>query len=306
MQKRVLILSTSDDFHALAIQALLQKHGAEADIVDTEAFPTSLFLTHSGSDFRDILLGGKRLADYHSIWNRRAKTPRPSPDITDPQEIELARRECGQALWGALYASGLPIYNRPEYERVAAQKPYQLRVAREVGLTIPETLITTSAEAARAFASQHQQVIYKGFSATAWRMLDTRPLTAADTDDLWRLQYAPVIFQEYLELGREYRVSLVEEACFVGEITLDNPKARYDWRLDDNHGVVPAQLPQEILAQLQLLRTTLKLNSGAVDLRETPDGTIYFLEINPTGQFLFLDVFGGIDVANSFCRMLLQ
>ncbi len=306
MSKRILILSFADDFHALAIQALLKKHDAEADIVDTETFPTALSLTHSGADFADIRLGGKRLTDYHAIWNRRAKPPLPSSDITNPQEAELARRECMQALWGALYASGLPIYNRPEYERAAAYKPYQLKLARDLGLPIPDTLITTSAEEARAFAARHRQVIYKAFSATNWRLLDTRPLTAEDMDDLWRVQYAPVIFQEYLELGREYRVSLVEDECFAGEITLENPEARYDWRLDDTHGVVAAELPEEVRTKLQLLRKTLKLNSGGVDLRETPDGTIYFLEINPTGQFLFLDVFGGIDVANSVCRMLLQ
>jgi glutathione synthase/RimK-type ligase-like ATP-grasp enzyme len=306
MKKRVLILSFPDDFHALAIQTLLTKHDAEADIVDTGAFPTELTLAHRGDDFADVLLNGRPLSEYHAIWNRRAKPPRLSSDITSPEEADFAARECAQALWGAIYASGLPIYNRPEQERLAGFKPYQLKVARELGLRIPDTLITNSEEEARAFARKHTRVIYKTFSGTTWRMMDTRPLTEEDMADLWRVRYAPLIFQEFLERGREYRVSIVENDCFAGEIVLDNPEARYDWRLDDNHGVVKTELPEDIRARLMRLRAALHLNSGAIDLRETPDGRIYFLEINPTGQFLFLDVFGGMDVANRFCEMLLQ
>jgi len=98
----------------------------------------------------------------------------------------------------------------------------------------------------------------------------------------------------------------VEDRCYAGEITLSNPKAAYDWRIDDNHGVVKAELPAEIERRLTQLLRMLHLHSGAVDLRATPDGTIYFLEINPTGQFLFLDVYGDMKVGDAFCEMLLQ
>jgi glutathione synthase/RimK-type ligase-like ATP-grasp enzyme len=306
MPRRILILSFENDLHALAIQAQLKRHDAEADIVDTSKFPTALSLRQTGPDFSDIILGSRRLSDYQAVWNRRAKRPLPSPEISREDEGRFAARECYEALWGALYASGLPIYNRPEYELAANHKPYQLRLAQALGLNIPSTLITTSAEEALEFYRRHQRVIYKTFTGATWRMMDTRPLAESDLEDLWRLQYAPVIFQEYLELGREYRVSLVEEECHAGEITLSNLKATYDWRIDDNHGVTPTELPPEIRERLRRLLQTLHLHSGAVDLRETPDGKIYFLEINPTGQFLFLDIYGGMSVASAFCEMLLQ
>ncbi len=306
MTRRILILSFHDDFHALAIQKLLEKHGAEADILDTSVFPSAYSLIHTGSDFMDIQLGAFRLSDYHAVWNRRSHPPRIQPDIKNSDEASYAARECAHALWGALYASKILIYNDPEAERRAGHKPYQLRLAHELGFRIPDTMITTSPDAARDFAQRHPQVIYKGLGAVTWMMLDTRPLTQEDLGDLWRLQYAPAIFQEYIERGREYRVSLVEEDIFAGEVTVSHNEARYDWRLDDSHAITAVELPDDVRAKLRLLLSSLNLHSGAVDLRETPDGTLYFLEINPTGQFLFLDIFGGMDIGNRFCELLLQ
>lgn len=307
MTKRVLIFCKEDDWHALAIQALLRKRGAEADLLDTSKFPIDIKLVHSGANMTEVEFGGRRLSEYHSIWNRRAHRPIVAAEFTDADEKSFAARECFEALWGAIYASGLPIYNLPEAERRASFKADQLRLASEIGLNIPATLITNSPEEALAFyEQQNKSVIYKTFTGTTWRMMDTRPLTDGDLKDLWRVRYTPLIFQEYLELGREYRVSVVDNQCFAGEIVIEHPGAQYDWRLDDNHGVKSVNLPPDIEMKLQTLRQRLKLNTGAIDLRETPDGKIYFLEVNPTGQFLFLDIFGKIDVAGAFCDMLLQ
>lgn len=307
MPKRILIFCKEDDWHALAIQGLLRQRGAEADLLDTSTFPTKITLVQRGEGMTDIEFGGRRLSEYHAIWNRRAHRPQVTAAFTDPDEKAFAARECFEALWGAIYASGLPLYNLPEAERRASFKADQLRLAREIGLNIPATLITNSPQEARVFYEEHQgRVIYKTFTGTMWRMMDTRPLTEADMADLWRVEYSPLIFQEFLPLGREYRVSVVQERCFAGEIVIEHPGAQYDWRLDDNHGVKGVTLPAEVENKLLELRRCLELSSGAIDLRETPDGTLYFLEINPTGQFLFLDIFGKMDVAGAFCDMLLQ
>ena len=120
------------------------------------------------------------------------------------------------------------------------------------------------------------------------------------------MRYAPAIFQEYVKYGKEYRVTVIEGDVFAAEIRISTETARYDWRLDANHEVVQASLPANVEKMLLDLCQRLNLNSGSIDLRETPEGEIYFLEINPSGQFIFLDVFAGMDVGNRFCQMLLQ
>lgn len=306
MQKRVLILSFADDYHALAIQALLKKRGGVADIVDPALFPNAISLNHQGADFADITIDGKRLDDYHSIWSRRAGFSQLNPEIPNSEEAKFAVRESMDALWGALYATQLPIYNEPEAERKANFKPYQLRLAHSCGLEIPDTLITTSPDEVLKFRDKHREIIYKSFSSFTPIMLDTRPLEEKDLPDLWRLRYAPAIFQEYIEHSKEYRVTVVEDDTFAAEIRISHEKARYDWRLDGDYGVVKTTLPADLQAMLIDLCRKLNLNSGSIDLRETPEGKIYFLEINPSGQFMFLDVYAGTDVGNCFCQMLLQ
>ena len=171
---------------------------------------------------------------------------------------------------------------------------------------IPDTLITTSPDDVLMFREKHHQIIYKGFSGLRSVVLDTRPLEDKDLPELWRLRYAPAIFQEHIEHGKEYRVTVVEGDAFAAEIRLSDEEARYDWRIDANYGVIETTLPTDIQAKLIDFCRRLNLNSGSIDLREIPEGEIYFLEINPSGQFMFLDVYAGMDVGNRFCQMLLQ
>jgi hypothetical protein len=306
MSKRILILSFEKDYHALAIQALLRKQGDDADIVDLADFPTQLQLSHQGPSFTDIRLDGRPLSDYHSIWWRRVHVPRPGSDTKDPEEARFAVRESRDAIWGALLSSGLPIYNPPMVELLANYKPYQLKVARSCGLTIPDTLVTNSAEEVLALRSRHPQLIYKSFGPTDLMVMDTRPLRDEDLPELWRLKYAPAIFQQYVPRGREYRVTLVEDDVFATEVHIQQRVAEYDWRNDLGYQLTPVNLPEALADKLRQLRRALGLSSGSIDLREAPDGTVYFLEINPSGQFLFLDIRAGTDVGSRFCRMLVQ
>lgn len=305
--KKILILSLENDYHALIIQAYLKKFNANADILDTSKFPADCALKYfNNQDRTEIYLNDDALSGYHSVWWRRVGVPKPAPEITNAFEAQFAVRECSEGLWGSLAASKLPIYNQPEFEKAACYKPLQLKAAKDCGLPIPETLVTNSPAAVHDFRERHEHVIYKALSATVLMMTDTRPLRAADLAVIENVRYAPVIFQEYLPLGKEYRVTLVEDEAFAARIKIQNPKAHYDWRLDHDYKIEKVDLPADVIEKLQNVRRALRLNSGSADLRETPDGKIYFLEINPSGQFLFLDVFAKTNIAAAVCQMLLQ
>lgn len=305
-EKRVLILSLPDDFHAVAVQGLLRRRGAEADIIDTAQFPGTLRVSLKVPGRPAVRVAGRTFDEYRAIWWRRPRHPGIAPNVTDPEERRFAAREAREALWGMIAAAGLPIYNDPEAEQRAVYKPYQLVVAQEIGLDVAETLISNDADEVREFAARHGHIVYKAFSGTDLMMTDTRPLRPEDLGDLWRLRFAPVIFQQYVPLGREYRVMLIGDDAFVTEIVIENPKAHYDWRLDQDYRVEPASLPPSLIEKLVLLRRRLGLASGAIDLREEPDGRIRFLEINPSGQFLFMDVLAGTKTGERFCDLLLS
>ena len=48
----------------------------------------------------------------------------------------------------------------------------------------------------------------------------------------------------------------------------------------------------------------LGLVYGAIDMRRTPDGRYVFLEINPAGQWLFVEHFSGQPITSTLARLL--
>lgn len=73
-------------------------------------------------------------------------------------------------------------------------KPYQLRLAREIGLPIPETAITNSPSVVNDLAERCPEVVYKTCTGTEFGFYETRPLLPADRADLRRVEGCPAIF----------------------------------------------------------------------------------------------------------------
>jgi hypothetical protein len=48
----------------------------------------------------------------------------------------------------------------------------------------------------------------------------------------------------------------------------------------------------------------LGLVYGAIDMRRTPDGSYVFLEVNPSGQFLFIEELTAQPLTTSLARLL--
>ena len=64
---------------------------------------------------------------------------------------------------------------------------------------------------------------------------------------------------------------------------------------------LPAQLEQKLLRLMDHLR----LNYGAIDLILHPDGTFYFLEINPAGEFMWLQKAPGFPIGEQLAKVLM-
>lgn len=50
----------------------------------------------------------------------------------------------------------------------------------------------------------------------------------------------------------------------------------------------------------------LGLAYGAIDFVVTPEGEYVFLEVNPSGQFLWADYEAGLPLLDAMCEMLIQ
>lgn len=252
------------------------------------------------------MFGDIDVQSYHSIWWRRVRTPWPLDDLENKEERDFSSKEAKEAFAGAIMASGLKIYNHPGREFLAENKPYQLSVAQQCGLTLPETLITTNPQKAREFVHFHKDVIYKTFGPNDIHIHETRKFKTSDFEALDQIRFSPLTLQTYIPLGMDIRATVIKNEIFCAEIITKKSHSETDWRNDMDYTARPHILPDEIGKKLLILVNRLGLDSGSADFRISPDGVYYFLEINCSGQFLFLDLRADIDTANPFCNMLIS
>ena len=115
--------------------------------------------------------------------------------------------------------------------------------------------------------------------------------------------------QNYIPKAFELRVTVVTGKVFCCKIEsqhLADDCGRIDWRQGDEKGLKysPYVLPDNISQKcLQFLRL-MKLNFGAFDFIVTPSGEYVFLECNPNGQWLWIELETGLKISEAVAEAL--
>jgi glutathione synthase/RimK-type ligase-like ATP-grasp enzyme len=180
-------------------------------------------------------------------------------------------------------------FNDPAADTRAQHKVVQLRTAKKLGVEVPATLVTTDPAAARSFVeSATGPVVRKAFRNLEHACAHTHVVTPENLEVIDTVRFAPVIFQEYVPVEIDLRVTMVDGEAFAAAIKSD-PEFHADYRPGLATASVTAyELPDHVADQLRSLCNTLGLRYGAIDLRLTPEGRFVFLEVNPGGEFLFV------------------
>ena len=115
-------------------------------------------------------------------------------------------------------------------------KPYQLRLAQEVGLTVPKTTITNHAASIEKLFDDGR-VIFKALSpplTSTNEMVFTKEITREFLPNFQAsIAQCPAIYQELVERKSDLRITVVGRKVFVVRIasqTLEEEKDRLDWR----------------------------------------------------------------------------
>ncbi len=111
-----------------------------------------------------------------------------------------------------------------------------------------------------------------------------------------------VIFQEEIEAQKHIRVTAIGDDFYAAYI--NEQKGEIDSRVYRGMKYHVYQLPEHIEAKLRVLMRKLRLQFGTIDIMLTQDGEHVFLEINPQGQFLYIEILTGIPLCEIFARYL--
>ncbi|MFC3577799.1 ATP-grasp ribosomal peptide maturase [Streptomyces yaanensis] len=223
-------------------------------------------------------------------------------------DARFAAAQVRYGLGGTLYAlQGCLWVNHPLRDAAADYKPAQLAVAHQMGFMVPPTLVTNDPDEARRFIREHGQVIHKtlrwtpyqreGIGLTSW----AEPVHAEDLDDTVRV--TPHLFQARVDKAADLRVLIVGRRVFAVRIDSD----LLDWRKDYSaltYSVVdlPNRLEKTLLAYLD----HFGLASGSFDLAVDREGEPHWLELNPNGQWGWLEEKTGLGMAAAFADLLTQ
>lgn len=281
--------------------------------------------------------GSNRLLAPHSVWMRRWGYP-VYPAAFDEMAAAFAFGEISSVtsalpeLWPA------SRWINPQFsERRASNKIFQLQLANIVGFKTPRTLVSSDANSIREFWSETGRVIFKpvsafqpmvrrlnagakakyaseaelGFGAEkATNLIFTQELTDERADLLDSVRWAPAIFQQKIEKKTDIRVTVIGRDIFACRIySQEREDTATDFRVMNLSGLLKHelfQLPHALEGMILDYMKQLDIVYGCFDFIEAADGEVYFLEVNPAGQWLWIEQVTGAPISKGLAKYLLE
>ncbi|MEE1838110.1 ATP-grasp ribosomal peptide maturase [Streptomyces sp. SP17KL33] len=298
MSLPVLIIAANDDWPTDRVVTELTDRGVEVFRMDAADFPqrVSLAARLDGDDaWAGELATAHRAVDLSRVGAVYYRAPGAFqfPDgMTGPEE-RFAAAQARAGLGGVLSALDCRWVNHPTFMARAEYKPVQLDAARSRGLRIPPTLITNRPEAVREFAAAMPgPVVCKPVASPVLiedgqlKAVYTRRLAKEDLLDLRGIETTAHLFQAWVDKSHEVRLTVVGRRMFATEIHAGSDAAHEDWRSDYGSLTYTATgIPDDVQFGMRRLMDRLHLTYGAADFIVDPSGQWWFLEVNPCGQW---------------------
>ena len=308
MRRRLAVFTLAYDIHALAIRDALQREHPDTDlrIIETNQYAARGGMSWSSSGTHGYLTDseGERIPidELRAIWWRRVNSPLDLPVGLSDAASELVANDWRAATFGLLLTSFTGTWiSDPAATRRAENKLVQIQAAQRAGLRVPATLVSQDPDVVKEFCRTCSKVIVKSVKgspvAPAYTCFVTDEVLAAD--DAIRL--APAIYQEYVPGERHIRMHVFGDESL--SVLIESPDM--DWRRDLSRvQLTPYNLSPAIERGVRTVIADLGLVMGVVDLKIDNEGEPVWLEVNPQGQFLFVEGLCGVPLTSMFARFL--
>jgi len=233
--------------------------------------------------------------DIHSIYYRKPMFPNLSEYET--YYHNMIQKDILALLHGLVDAFEGKVLTKPSLLKIAENKVNQLIYSRENHLNIPKSFIGNRNEDQKNF-SLVKSII---------KPLTTGKIYTDDSCEIYQTNYfeyknddislTPIYLQEYIEKQYEVRLTVINNHFYAVRIdTLD----KLDWRKDyDNHKYSLIECPEKIKDECLKILNHYNLVFGAFDYIVTPENKWFFLELNPNGQWLWLEEALNLKISNN-------
>ncbi len=255
-------------------------------------------------------------ADIKAVYFRQPVSPDAPHDLAESDK-EFSRREAREilrSLWRLINHG--KWFNHPKELWLASNKIEQLTIAQRLGFKIPDTCVSMSELTVRNFIESHEgQVVCKAVKHGFLRQgLDVQIATTQRVGSEFLNQFGnyaqvPMIFQEEIHKAFDVRVTVVGDNVFATAIhSQQHPQTIVDWRLldlqefDIEHEAI--KMPAHLDELCKQITRYFNLKYSAIDLIKTVQGEYFFLELNPNGEWAWIEQKTGYPIRDAIIDCL--
>jgi len=311
----LLVITNRRDVTADYLCGRLGEHGVGFRRLDTDLGLDRIAVSYANST--PVLRCGSEdwaAGDFAHVWFRRPLPLTLGIEMGDAERAHTLA-EWSEALEGFLaHIPSEAWMNHPSHNVRASHKMEQLSRAARFGLEVPPTIVTQDADRVRNFwAECGGRMIVKplasGYVERQSPPEDTviyaNRVSETALDDLGLVSRCPTLFQREVAKRLDVRLCVVDDrVAAAGMVAEDGGEQRLDIRRRNMRDVkyVEVEPPPDVESVLLALVRSYGLRFAAVDMAVADDGRWIFFEINPNGQWAWLDISGGFDMARLFVQ----
>ncbi|HDY7423281.1 TPA: hypothetical protein RQJ46_002916 [Vibrio vulnificus] len=247
-----------------------------------------------------------------AYFRRPCPTKVSHPKLTEA-ELEYLNMEWLSFLKSIYCRLDKKWFSSPTNIALAEDKPRQLAIATTLGFQVPQGIITNDVFAVmertmneNLIAKPLRQALLKGKNESVIFTSQIPTLTPEYEDSI---SFAPSIYQQEISKKYDVRVTVVGNNVFPVAIWSQTSEAtKVDWRQGGQIDLVHEhiEIPDDLKMKCIKLVKELNLKFGAIDLICDLDGVYWFLEINPNGQWAWIENQTKLPIASSIVDELLK
>ena len=331
----ILIISNKGDIHCNPVVKILTKKKYPFFRLNTEELTNDYQISFFYKKNKEFLIlknlkNGKILdsSQVTAIWDRRPL----SQDIKLPRNKNIRKVISDEVnelnLWIRYFFDSPRMIGSSVWDRPNESKIKQIKITNKLikknkfSTKIPDTLITNDLKNLREFIQNKKFISIKPIGSDSFELDEkheipfvSRKMESKEIENNISqrdLDLCPVFLQEYIEKKYELRITSVGKkhfCCLIDSQKLSEGEGKEDWREGYDHGLEKMQkkikTPKEIERFCNSYLDTLGINFGCFDFIKDVNNNFYFLECNPNGQWLWLEMEIGLKISKAIANFLM-
>lgn len=278
-------------------------------------------ITLSNNEFKFRISGTEyNINDFSAIWYRRGGFYYSLPkNLSNNGESVTIKKHIANENISLIEYLKNQFDKKPKLgslRNYTLNKLNSLEIAKQIGLKIPDTLITTRKSDLVSFLYKHNELITKNIKDVLIIENNdnlcfsyTELVTKKFVNDL-PLTFPPSFFQEKINKKFEVR-SFYLDGEFYSMVIFSQNDAQTDvdfrkYNYDNPNRVCKFKLPKEIETKLKDFMQQINLNTGSFDLIYSVKNEFVFLELNPIGQYDALNKSCAYDLDKKIAQHLIK